>query len=213
VLPSNFNTDAFGTFTGEIKRVGSQLEAARKKAFAAMELTNTDLAVASEGSFGTHPSNPFLASNLELVLFVDKRNRLEIIGHHRTSETNMNGRYVESPDEAIAFATEHGFPASGIILRYRQNSKFGLYKNIFSTQELSRQTKKMLLLPFVKRIFIETDMRADKNPIRMKAIEKATIDLLKNIQSVCPQCKTPGFVITVYVLYLQTYQFMRYAHV
>ncbi len=200
IIPSGFNTDKFGTFSGEIKRAGNQLETARKKAYAAMELTNTDLAIASEGSFGAHPSTPFIQSNLELILFVDKKNGLEIRGHHRTSETNIDGEYVTSVVEAVNFATKHNFPEYGVVLKFGENSRFGIYKgiykNISTLEELSCQVKKMLSRPFTKKIFIETDMRAHKNPIRMKAIKQATTDLLKNIKSVCPRCETPGFVIT-----------------
>ncbi len=196
VIPSAFNTDKFGIFAREIKKTDNQLEAAIKKAYAAMELTHTDLAIASEGSFGAHPAIPFIQSNLELILFIDKKNELEIRGHHRTSETNMDGEYVTSADKAVNFAIKYNFPDAGIILKFGEKSKFRIYKNISTLEECTYRTKKMLSRPFTKKIFIETDMRAHKNPIRMKAIEQATIDLLKNIESVCPECETPGFIIT-----------------
>lgn len=60
LVPENFDTDRFGTFTGEVKRVGTQLEAARQKARAAMAATGAPIGVASEGSFGPHPAIPFL---------------------------------------------------------------------------------------------------------------------------------------------------------
>lgn len=194
ILADGLNTDKFGTFTREIKRTGNQLEAARKKAYAAMELTNTDLAIASEGSFGPHPFNPFIQSNLELILFIDKKHGLEIRGHHRTSETNMDGEYVTSVTEATDFAIKHGFPENGVILRVREKSNFGIHKDISTIEELSHRAQKMLSRPFVKKIFIESDMRAHKNPIRMNAIEKATLDLIENIHSHCPECQSPGFV-------------------
>ncbi len=195
IIADGLNTDKFGTFTREIKRTGSQLEVARKKAYAAMELTNTDLAIASEGSFGSHPSMPFIQSNLELVLFVDKKHGLEIRGHHRTSETNMDGEYVTNIAEVVDFAIKHGFPENGIILRMSENGRFGIHKNISTIEKLSNKAQKMLSRPFIKKIFIETDMRAHKNPVRMKAIEKATLDLIENINSHCPECESPGFVV------------------
>lgn len=73
VLIENFNTDKYGTFSGEIKRYGSQLEAVKKKALVAMELAQTDLVIASEGSFGEHPMMPFVQSNLELIILIDKK--------------------------------------------------------------------------------------------------------------------------------------------
>ena len=39
ILPKNFNSDQFGTFTGDTARTGNQLEAARLKVQSAMKLT------------------------------------------------------------------------------------------------------------------------------------------------------------------------------
>lgn len=196
VVMENFNTDKFGTFSGEICRNGSQLEAARQKAYAAMFTTRSDLAISSEGSFGSHPYVPFVQSNHELVLLVDKKNGLEILGQCRTSETNINGRYVRSVEETLAFAREVGFPGHGVIVRKNQNGKYGIHKNIDTEEHLISIVKKLLGGLFTKRVYLETDMRAHKNPTRMKAIEQAMLDLIKNIQSICPKCETPGFVVT-----------------
>lgn len=195
VIPKNFDSDQFGTFTREIKRAGNQLEAARKKAEAAMAIAGVDLAVSSEGSFGAHPSVPFVQSNFELVLFVDKKHGYEIRGHHRTPETNMDGQYVTSTEEALDFAKKIGFPGHGIIVRQSENGKFGIHKNVRTEEELEKLARKMLSGFFRKRIFLETDMRAHRNPTRMQAIAKATEDLIKNIRSQCPGCFAPGFVV------------------
>jgi len=55
IVPENLDTDLLGTFSGEIERELSPMDAARQKCLLAMELTGADLAVASEGSFGAHP--------------------------------------------------------------------------------------------------------------------------------------------------------------
>jgi hypothetical protein len=195
VVPTHFDSDKFGTFTREIKRAGNQLEAARAKAHAAMTSEGVDLAVSSEGSFGAHPSIPFVQSNLELVLFVDKKNEREIRGHYRTQETNISGQYVTTVEEALNFAKSIGFPEHGIIVRKSENGRFGIHKNIRTEKALIETAGEMLAGLFAKRIFVETDMRAHRNPIRMKAIEKATKDLIKNIFSLCPKCQAPGFVV------------------
>ena len=57
-VPENFNTDKFGSFTREIDRPGSQIEAARLKVQQALLLTGENLGIASEGSFAPHPSLP-----------------------------------------------------------------------------------------------------------------------------------------------------------
>lgn len=193
IVPQNFNSDKFGTFTREIKRPGDQLEVARAKVCAAMEQEGVDLGVSSEGSFGAHPEIPFMQSNFELVLFIDKKNEYEIRGHHQTQETNIDGRYVHSVEEALIFAKEIGFPNYGLIVRKSENGKFNINKNIENEKDLIMTTKSMLSSVFTKKIFIETDMRAHKNPGRMKAIKTATEDLVKNIKTLCPKCKSPGF--------------------
>ena len=44
--------------------------------------------------------------------------------------------------------------------------------------------------------YVLTDMRALYNPTRMAVIKKAAEKLLTKINSVCPECHTPGFSIT-----------------
>lgn len=193
IVPSDFDTDRFGTFSGEIKRAGDQLEAARHKALAGMEHCNIDLGVSSEGSFGSHPSYPFVSSNLELVLLVDRKNNIEIRGHYRSQETNNSGQYVTTIQEAKVFAKNCGFPEHGIILK---NSKSGdkLYKGIRTFEELEKCFY-ILQENLSQKIFIEADLRAHMNPTRMKNIQLATHDLVKNTKNICIKCGCPGFAI------------------
>ena len=194
-VPHNFNTDRFGTFTRDVNRVGDQLQAARKKASAAMELTGLDVGIASEGSFGSHPSIPFLPSNLEIVVLIDRQNKLEIVGHFRTSNIRVQGQKVETPEEALVVARSWGFPDKGVIARLSEKNNKHIYKNIKTFDELEKVSKLLLSKWFVKSIFLETDMRAHRCPDRMASIKMATFDLIKNCKSLCPNCYTPGFVI------------------
>jgi hypothetical protein len=182
ILPENFNTDIYGTFTRDIKRKGDQLEAARRKAHKALELTGLDLVVASEGSFGVDPQIPFIQTNLELLVLIDTKNSIEIHATHRTSATNVQGRYIEDIPQLLEFARACDFPNSGLILRYSKNGKFGIYKNIHTVEELEAKAKKMLQTLFVRKIFVETDMRAHRNPLRMNAIQEATKELITEIE-------------------------------
>ncbi|MBC1225360.1 hypothetical protein GNF09_37015, partial [Nostoc sp. UCD120] len=63
IVPQDFNTDIFGTFTREVERPGTQIAAAKLKAEKALELTQENLAVASEGSFTPHPFVPYIYCN------------------------------------------------------------------------------------------------------------------------------------------------------
>ncbi|WP_228024433.1 DUF6671 family protein [cf. Phormidesmis sp. LEGE 11477] len=99
LVPTDFNTDAFGTFTRETKRPADQLATARLKAKAVLELTGERLAIASEGSFGPHPQIPFVACNRELVLLLDLEHELEIVGEALSTETNYQSQTVDSPKQ------------------------------------------------------------------------------------------------------------------
>lgn len=194
-VPETFNSDRFGTFTRDIRRPADQLETARKKAIAAMKQTEATIGIASEGSFGSHPSSPFLPFNLELVVLVDRENDLEIVGHHGTSKTNMSGTIIDSVDEALETARKWDFPSNGLIVRKGENSKRHIHKAVEDENQLTNIVQKVLSKPFAKgKAYIETDMRAHKNIKRMLAIEQATIDLAENMLSLCPACGTPGFV-------------------
>jgi hypothetical protein len=195
-VPKNFDTDQFGTFTQEVGRAGDQLEAAKKKALSAMQLTGTSLGVASEGSFGSHPVIPFIQSNLEIVVLIDTVHELELVGHYRTSDTRVKGQCATSPDEVLAIAHTWGFPEQGVIIRQSATGNRHIYKELTTDDDLKRISERLLSKFFVQSVFIETDMRAHRCPKRMESIKMATLDLVKNCQSLCPTCTTPGFVIT-----------------
>lgn len=192
----DFDTDQFGTFTREVKRPGDMLETARRKLNVGLDQAGLDLGVASEGSFGPHPSHPLLTSNFELILLIDRLNNYEIRGHYRTNQTNFAGLRVDSVSAALAFATKIGFPNHGLIVRASEHSNRLIKKNITDEASLIRTVEKMLQSPFRRHIFLETDMRADQNPTRMQAIAAAAENLIQNLASPCPECSAPGFMIT-----------------
>lgn len=59
IVPHGMDTDAFGTFTGEIKRQGDMREAAIAKARAGMSKAGCSIGMASEGSFARFPRRRF----------------------------------------------------------------------------------------------------------------------------------------------------------
>ncbi|HUX78379.1 MAG TPA: DUF6671 family protein [Alphaproteobacteria bacterium] len=67
-------TDQLGTFSGEAERAGTMFEVLKKKCEMGIELSDYKLGLASEGSFGPHPSIPFLPCDYEARMFMDKEN-------------------------------------------------------------------------------------------------------------------------------------------
>ncbi|WP_066426665.1 DUF6671 family protein [Anabaena sp. 4-3] len=198
IVPQKFNTDVFGTFTREVKRPGTQIAAARLKAEKALEITGENLAIASEGSFAPHPLVPYIQSNREIVILLDKVNDIEIIGQEFSIETNFNHQVVSNLDEAYEFADKIGFPEHGLVVwcGESEHQDIEIIKGITTEQKLVEAVKFALEKSPDGKVKLETDMRAHYNPTRMKNIEKATRNLLNKISSCCPKCQTPGFDIT-----------------
>jgi len=196
IVPQGLNTDVFGTFTREIKRPDTQIITARLKAKKALEMYDEEIAIASEGSFAPHPLIPYIYANREIIIFLDQENGLEIIGEVFSMETNFNHQTISSLEEAEEFAHKVGFPEHGLVISFDNIStgKTQFIKGITSKENLINSVETAIKNTNGK-FHIETDMRAMYNPTRMKNIAFATQDLINKINSLCPQCNTPGFMI------------------
>lgn len=182
-----FDTDAFGTFTGEIEREGTPEEVLRRKILSAMKAANVTRAIGSEGSFGPHPVYAWVPCDVEHVMYIDTERGLEILSRHLSLETNFDHQQISSEAEAMAFAERIGFPEHGVILRTDATVK----KDIQTIAALTLEVRALLLEG--ELVTMETDMRAMRNPTRMRVIEEATDRLIDAMLSRCPSCSTPGY--------------------
>lgn len=197
IVPKNFNTDQFGTFTREIKRPADQIETAKIKIKTGLELTGEKIGLASEGSFYPYSTFPFISCNREIIVLIDLENDLEIIGQAISTETNHSHQTIKSVPEAIEFAEKVGFPEHGLIITQSPNPtpEDKIFKGITNLEQLIDSVQYILSKSSQGVAHLETDMRAMFNPTRLKVIEQATIDLVKKLQQKCPNCSHPGFDI------------------
>ncbi len=188
-LSSEIDTDLLGTFSGEIERTLSPYETAFEKCRMAFKTTDADFAIASEGSFGPHPTLFFVPADEEFLLFISRDEKLIIWAKHISTETNFNK--IENPnrEELSDFLEKVQFPSHKVILK----SNTRIEKGIDDLNVLNQliQVSKLQNESFS----IETDMRAHCNPTRMKVIEETTVKLLEKLNSLCPSCETPGFSV------------------
>lgn len=194
-LIPEFDTDQFGTFSGEIPRKEDALTTALEKCNAAYTITGCDLIVASEGSFGNHPAMIFAPANNELIVLRDFRNNLTITARELTTNTNFNQSIISSEAQLLAFAHSALFPSHGLILRLIQGQKTMKMVKGITERDVLFQT----YAAFSKmdgQIQVETDMRAMYNPTRMEVIRQTTEKLIERMASDCPECHTPGFGIS-----------------
>jgi hypothetical protein len=190
----NFDTDALGTFTGEIERELDPISTAREKCIRAMDLSNCDLGIASEGSFGPHPSLFFTSADDEFLIFIDRKNKLEIIARELSTSTNFDGQQIQNEKELREFINHVSFPTHALILSKSKEDKTDMIKGITNYESLVKSANALILK--YGSAYVETDMRAMYNPTRMRVIQKAAEKLVHKIKSTCPQCQAPGFGIT-----------------
>jgi hypothetical protein len=187
----DFDTDLLGTFTREVSRQGTQLDAARRKAELACERSGLPLGLGSEGSFSPGPFG--LGSwNRELVVFLDAARGLEVVGQACEPGLHCHG-LVSSLEELVAFARDAGFPEHGLVLRPDDERGAQARKGLRSWAELEAAFCSVLPSAQTGRVFVENDLRAHQHPSRMAVIQLAMRDLLTRLVCLCPSCSRPGF--------------------
>jgi hypothetical protein len=193
VMPENgYDTDLLGTFTKEIDRYGTQIDAARRKAMIGMDLTGLSLGLGSEGSFGRDPMMGMFSWDFEIIVLVDRTNGLEIVGRAENKakfvhETTNEWKTVES------FAGRASFPGHGLVIRAEHEGMTEFHKGIRSWEGLTESFEKALRFSRGQPVWLENDLRAHMNPTRMGVIGAASRNLAEKIHSLCPQCGFPGF--------------------
>ncbi len=187
-----YDTDLLGTFTRDISRVGTQLEAARNKARIGIELSGLPLGLASEGSFGHDPYVGMFSWNVELLVWIDVERNLEVVGIAQ-GNTNFSHLLAADWETAEAFARQSKFPEHYLVLRPEGEHDPRIRKGIATWPELEVTFTRMLEQSANTMVLLETDMRAHTNPTRMENIRLAAKDLAQKLRSLCPACGTPGF--------------------
>ena len=152
-----------------------------------------DLGIASEGSFGPYQLMPFVAINEELVLLMDKKNNWSVFGRSQSFDTNFRAANIETKKELEEFAKKAKFPSHGLILKLSQYNTTDMKKGINDWDTLFNSFASMKKIQ--NKVWIETDMRAHLNPTRMLNIVSATEDLIRKLNSLCPNCFSPGFSV------------------
>ncbi|MCX7124567.1 MAG: hypothetical protein NTU49_02190 [Gammaproteobacteria bacterium] len=189
-VPNDYDTDQFGTFTGEIARVKTAYETVLEKARLAAMHYDFDYAIANEGSFGPHPSLFFAPGDVELMSFIDIKNDINVVEFEITTDTNYNHVDITQKENYDYFLTRIKFPSHGIIVRSLDDHSI-IKKGVRDFDELNKTIASGFSK--YKKLRLETDMRAMMNPTRMNIIHQLAIKLVNRLKKTCNKCHAPGF--------------------
>jgi hypothetical protein len=171
-----FNTDKFGTFTSEKKRINIH-SALKQKIDAAKHLTDSEIIISSEGSFYPHPFVPGLHLNTEHLAFYNRKTNQELIVYENFTELIFDKQLITTELELNSFLEKNKFPSHGVIIEIPRL----LIKNKF-IKDISKKSELISILNDHKKYILHTDQRADKNPTRSKNIQKLTYKLVEKLQ-------------------------------
>jgi hypothetical protein len=189
MTPDGIDTDRFGTFAGEIARIGPALDAARTKARLAMTVAGLPYGLASEASYGPLPGGWF--GHEELLLFCDERLGIEVLEGHRSLAIPGIAEQVGEVGE-LGAGLVGGLPDQALIVR-PCGSDVCITKGITDIGALRSAVWTAVAQSPDGLAQVEPDLRAQHNPSRRLVLVRLAASLAHRLATGCPACTAPGF--------------------
>jgi hypothetical protein len=190
---SRCNTNALGTFSGEVERSADALSTCHRKALLGLQRTGLRLGLASEASFGPHPAVPLLAVGQELLVFVDLDRRLTVMEQRLEWRTNYAHTLLGPHDDPTPWLRQVRFPAHAVMARPAGSPGGPWHKDLSTPGALNAALAACRAADSRGQVWLETDMRAHRNPTRMRAIRRLGVAMARRLSTPCPRCGSPGW--------------------
>ena len=205
------DTDALGTFSGEVARPGPPHEVAVAKARLGMAASGARVGIASEGTVGPSPLVPFANADTELVVLVDDELGITVIGRHVSHDLLVVGEDLHPDDlhdggrlDGLLARAGVGERSGGHHLIVRPSGAWGastgsvgpvgpVVKAVADRATLEDAIVRCAAASTDGRARVETDLRAHLCPSRRPAIAAAAADLAVRLGARCPACGSPGW--------------------
>ena len=191
------DSDSLGTFSGEIERQGTMLDALRAKVKLAKQNSHERFILVSEGSFGPASGIGFMAQDHELLMTYDSLKDVEIVESQISLNTNFSSQKISSESDLISFMGRIGFGSHGLILHPDSDPKGSkIYKGLTTTEGAKAAFHECLTNSKTGIVTAITDMRANFNPTRIECIKQCAFKLARRLNTPCPRCQSGGFGVT-----------------
>lgn len=172
LISRQLNTDIIGKYH-RFDSIQKAIKRARMKCLLAVSTLNSNLVIANEGCYGSHPKVP-VPMGTEVIYLMDRLNHIEFFTIHQSLDTNFGHFNMDNkPSDVLEVAKDMGFPDHGVILQFKFPMGSKTVLDLKSENEMLSMLEEHKLCSKVEVI---SDMRAMNNPTRMRTIQKATID-------------------------------------
>ncbi len=193
VVAADVDTDSLGTFSGEIQRKADLVETALLKAEMAFAAADVECAIASEGSYGPIDRVPFEPSGLEIMSFIDRKRGVRVVETLVTRRTNWRiGRHKVGDPAVPDVVRALGFPEFGTFVIANSDPSRPV-KDLASVAEVVAAVDREVARSADGLAVLIADMRAHRNPTRMKVLRALAWKLARRLENLCPKCRAPGF--------------------
>lgn len=192
------DTDALGTFAGDVERPGTPHEVVVEKARRGMAASGLTLGIATEGSFGPDPILGFLPLHRELLAFVDAQHGQTLVLEHAGHDTNWVSKAIRPGDDLAPVLAAIGRPTHAALVKPNRwalpaSEPLPVAKGIIDAAAVAEAVERMAARSEDGLARIEADMRAHVNPTRLAAIGRLGHQLARRLATPCPRCDAPGF--------------------
>lgn len=192
VVPPDLDTDQYGTFSGEVVRVGSAMDAARAKARLGMRAAGLSRGLASEASYGPLTGLGW-SGHEEILMFVDDVCGIEVLEGRRMATALPESHRVSSIAE-LSVAVLRVLPQQALIVRPAVRiDGVQIFKGIESEGALQTAIAAAARASTDGLAVVEPDLRAHHNPQRQQVLSRLAFRLAHRLATPCPRCNCPGY--------------------
>jgi hypothetical protein len=187
------DTDQLGTFSGEIPRPDALIETCLLKAELVFGSLDVDCALASEGSYGPIERVPLVPAGVEIMAFVDRKRGVRLVETLATHRTNWRLFLFEAGDPTLRATVEAlGFPEFGVfVISSTDPSK--PVKDLSTLDDVVAAVDREAGRSEEGKAVVIADMRAHRNPTRMRVLRALAWKVARRLERLCPRCSAPGF--------------------
>jgi hypothetical protein len=193
IVVASDDTDQLGTFSGEIPRPDALIETCLMKAELVFGSLDVDYALASEGSYGPIDRVPLVPAGVEIMAFIDRKRSVRLVETLATHRTNWRLFLFEAGDPTVRATVEAlGFPAFGVfVISSTDPSK--PVKDLSTFEDVVAAVDREAGRSEEGKAILIADMRAHRNPTRMRVLRALAWKVAKRLERLCPKCGAPGF--------------------
>ena len=194
LIAPRVDTDQLRAEAGEGECKGAAFEIALLKARVGMQATDLPYGLASEGVFATDPLTEVAPFHAETLVYADDERGFCLREELKTGNTNYSRVCVDTLDQGHQFLALAKFPSHGVILSpNRIEGRAHLSYDAISESEFESAFAACKAGSMDGKVRLETDMRAFRNPTRMRVIGVLAWRMAKRLATPCPCCQAPGW--------------------